>query len=747
MTTHPSTPSSRLGTSESAPLTSVPPVAVIIPIYAGLAETQQCIASVFAAPVRTPYTLWLVDDASPEPRLSAWLDSLATENPQIVLLRNPQNLGFVGSVNRALTQIHAQHDHDVVLLNSDTIVSNDWLDRLIAPLRQTQTIGTATAFSNSADLASYPLPFHDNPLATGWTPATLDTLFAQVHPGFWLDAPTGVGFCMAIRQTCLAQVGIFDEAAFGRGYGEETDFCQRAQRAGWRNILCGDIFVYHAGGLSFGVEQNPRKQAAIEILNQRYPNFLFEVARFRQMPQLKQWANLNILAQLRCATRPVLAYVTHTLGGGVAHHITQLQDTVGRDATILTLAATPQFVEIRSLDPQYPLELNIPIAHAQTALPSFLHTVDVTHLHVHHTLGWPNWIETLHLTLKVPLLVTLHDYSTICPQITLTDAQGRYCREPDALGCAQCLTARPAPSRETIAQWRARHQAWLKTAKWVLTPSADTETRMLRYFPQQHFARAGHAQLEAALPTPAVSTRRVPGSPLRIGLIGRLVPAKGLAVLEACAIQADPKMLHFILIGSPERALHRRALRCITQTGPYPPQDLDQHIQAQQLDLVWFPAQWPETYSYTLSAALQHQLPIVATNLGVFPERLQGHGNARCLPWDTPPADWNAFFLTEANALRTQANSAPRSPSRDTTVLHESPVSVQRPGLTALQGIDWSHWQTNMASWHPSIPSRQGPRQTALRLLYRLRASSALSSFTQRIPRHWQRHIRLWLSR
>jgi GT2 family glycosyltransferase len=86
--------------------------------------------------------------------------------------------------------------------------------------------------------------------------AELDAVFAQINAGKSIDLPTAVGFCMYIRRACLDAVGLFDAERFGRGYGEENDFSRRATRAGWRNVLCADVFVFHAGGVSFRTSAN-----------------------------------------------------------------------------------------------------------------------------------------------------------------------------------------------------------------------------------------------------------------------------------------------------------------------------------------------------------------------------------------------------------------------------------------------------------------------------------------------------------
>jgi GT2 family glycosyltransferase len=143
----------------------------------------------------------------------------------------------------------------VVLLNSDTEVANGWLDRLQHAACSAPDVGTVTPFSNNATICTYPYEGWTGDVPGSLGLAGLDTLFATVNRGRTANLPTAVGFCMYIRRACLTQTGYFDEERFGRGYGEENDFCMRAAAAGWRNILAADVFVYHKGSVSFGEER------------------------------------------------------------------------------------------------------------------------------------------------------------------------------------------------------------------------------------------------------------------------------------------------------------------------------------------------------------------------------------------------------------------------------------------------------------------------------------------------------------
>jgi GT2 family glycosyltransferase len=68
------------------------------------------------------------------------------------------------------------------------------------------------------------------------------------------SAPTGVGFCMALSRRWLNRVPRLDPA-FGRGYGEEVDWCQKVRAMGGRHVGVPGLFVLHAGGASFGPER------------------------------------------------------------------------------------------------------------------------------------------------------------------------------------------------------------------------------------------------------------------------------------------------------------------------------------------------------------------------------------------------------------------------------------------------------------------------------------------------------------
>lgn len=248
-------------------------VTVLIPVYDDFEATVRCIESVLAhRPAGT--RLVLVDDATPDPAIAAFLDTL--DAPDTLLLRNAANLGFVGAVNLGLEAIGGG---DVILLNADTVVPAGFVARLAAAAYSAPDIGTVVPLSNNGEFVSLPRPFVANPLPDPERLAALDALAAQVNAGIVRDLPSGIGFCLYITRRCLNHVPGLSEG-WGRGYLEDADFCLRARARGWRNVCAGDVFVGHEGTRSFKGDKRSLVMRNLPRLAERFPTYRAACAAF-----------------------------------------------------------------------------------------------------------------------------------------------------------------------------------------------------------------------------------------------------------------------------------------------------------------------------------------------------------------------------------------------------------------------------------------------------------------------------------
>ena len=424
------------------------PVDVIVPVYRGLDDTRNCIESVLASPCRTHWQLVVINDASPEPEVTAWLREKAAQEPRITLLENEENLGFVGTVNRGMALNTA---HDVLLLNSDTVVANDWLDRIRQAAYGDARIASVTPFSNNATICSYPRFCEGNDLPPGMDTAAIDALCARTNPGQVVEVPTGVGFCMYIRRDSLNAVGLFDTEHFGKGYGEENDFCQRAAAAGWRNLHLLDTFVLHTGGVSFGESKSPRERAAMETLRRLHPRYEADVMAFVQADPARTARLALDVARLQAeaAQQPVVLAVLHDRAGGTVRHVRELAQFLQGKALFLMLSpAAGGVVVLRRAEEKEAFELAFRINDQMEELVQALRQLGVVHVHYQHLLGHSEAILDLPARLGTAHDFTAHDFYTYCKNISLTGIDNRYIEPPRAgeCGCCEPTDTSPMPA-------------------------------------------------------------------------------------------------------------------------------------------------------------------------------------------------------------------------------------------------------------------------------------------------------------
>jgi len=634
------------------PTTGAPPSAppelavdIVIPVYRGLAQTQRCIESVLADPDRPAGRVIVVDDRSPEPRLSAWLDEHAAAG-RIDVVRNRRNLGFVASVNIG---VDAAGTHDVVLLNNDTEVPHGWVARLAGHAYATPRVASVSPFSNNATICGYP-NVAGGPPAFDLGVTELDDAIRAVNGGRSVELPTTVGFCMYIRRAVLNDIGTFDAETFGRGYGEENDFCLRASARGWRHLLACDTYVYHEGNVSFGAGASAAAEQGTAIVRERYPHYARQVAAHVKLDTAGPFRFAITMGLLHRSNRPTILMLTHDLGGGVRRHIIELIKRTARDANCLLLESTARgaALSVPALSGHPVLALP---AERTTDLITVLQSAGVARVHVHHLMSMDVDARALLHHLGVPFDVTVHDYFAICPQVNLLPwLQGAYCGEPDVAGCNACIADRPSHGARDIVSWRRDNMWQFLEADRVICPSEDVRKRLARYGLDRRAIVVPHEPVAAA-PWPLSSPSLGKGHPLRIAVIGVLANQKGALTVLTVASAAEHSELSIHVIGYAEQELPQPLAAVITMTGEYEEAELPARLAELKPHVVWFPAQWPETYSYTLSAAIESGLPIVATRIGAFPERLQG----RPLTWLVDPEasteEWLGVFANVRGEL------------------------------------------------------------------------------------------------
>jgi GT2 family glycosyltransferase len=310
---------------------------LVIPVCNALRETRNCLESV--ARFAPPWARVVVVNDGSDVRTTAWL----REREGITLLENPVNLGFVKAANRGLLFSDAPY---VCLLNSDTLLTEGALERMVARLEKDPSIGLCCPLSNEAINLSVKLPPGENVFSFA-------ERVAATSPARYPDAVTIVGFCLLFRRKLIETLGVFDEA-FGRGYCEETDYHYRARAAGWRCAVADDAFVYHRRGASFR-DGDARMWANMNLLMRRWKAVhdieLKEFDRRDDLGAVRERATREwTLPDARPSPPHDVLFVLPMMGvfGGVADvlELTNALVLLGVKAGVVVLDALPREMEM-----------------------------------------------------------------------------------------------------------------------------------------------------------------------------------------------------------------------------------------------------------------------------------------------------------------------------------------------------------------------------------------------------------------
>jgi len=619
-----------------SPIKPTHPVSVILPIYRDVEMTKRCIlAAIPEVLAISSSKLIAINDASPDADMQAMLEGLAAQWPgKFFLLKNESNLGFVQTVNRGLAYFS---QHDVVLLNSDVIVPNDWLSRLVDEAYSRKNIGIVTPFSNNATICSFPQFLQENLQPFNLDVNSIDAVFRNTKLPC-VVSPTGVGFCMYIRRACLEDVGYLEHEKFGRGYGEENNLCQRALKNGWENIISPNIYAYHEGGVSFSSDKQALVDRAMQVLDELHPNYHADVQTFIKNDPLKEARVARYIMLLSSTAVPKVLHISHALGGGIGQHLEELAQHYEQTMAHILLAPSDEgdTVVISLGIGQHVDKLAFSIPSEYETVVELFKAMGISAIHFHHTLGLNSKILALPYDLGVAHLCTVHDFYWLNGNPTLTDESGKY---PGYYSDKQHNPLYPLPDGLTPEKFREPLQKLFENAASVIFPSNSTKSLFTGVFPLNNAVVAPHIETGRDIrKIPSAFTKK---DSYNIGVLGAIGREKGADLLEALGVAARNAgaPFKFKLIG-----YAYRPLKVIETTGPYSFKQLHDLIEQHELDVILFPAQWPETYSYTLSYALDSGLPIFAPNIGAFPERLSERANSMLFTHlDSKQDLWNQF--------------------------------------------------------------------------------------------------------
>lgn len=247
-------------------------IRIVIPAFGAAERLRICLDSLrrYCPP---DVSILIADDATPDCSVRAVCADFE-EDPRFSYIRNDVNRGFVSTCNWACRHYRLPGE-DLLLLNSDTEVTDGFLSEMWDVLYLHEKHGLVTPRSNNATIYSVPV---DRPGSDANESYAMWQQIKPLLPRFQV-MPTAVGFCMLIKAEVLDNFGLFDEI-YSPGYNEENDFACRVNRYGYSSIAANWAYVFHYETSSFGPRRAALEEKNREILISRFPEYPRKVKKY-----------------------------------------------------------------------------------------------------------------------------------------------------------------------------------------------------------------------------------------------------------------------------------------------------------------------------------------------------------------------------------------------------------------------------------------------------------------------------------
>lgn len=627
-------------------------VDIIIPIYNAYEFTKKCIETVIEHTDLTYHTLVMIDDKSPDERVLPMLQEMKQKhkNLNMLLIHNEENQGFVKTVNIGMRN----SSNDVILLNSDTEVTKNWIEKMQICANSKPMVATVTPLSNNATLASVPVFNAENDIPTNMSLEDYASRIEKCSMKLYPEIPTAHGFCMYIKREAIEEIGFFDDIVFEKGYGEENDFSYRCLEAGYRHLLCDDTFIYHKGTQSFSEAKTAFILSHLKILKDKYPQCFANTDQFVRENPIES-IQQNIIYAINSYHRKNVLILVHdfrelqdrNLGGTTLHVydlIHYLREKMNFHIVYPYLYDGNYYIKSFFQDSEYTQKLGkytnyttLSFYHDEFRkdLDSILQVLKIDLIHIHHLKGLYLDIFELGKVYQIPMVYTLHDFYSICPTIQLINEKEEYCGNIETKKCEVCLKKRLNLNVNVIPKWQKEFHKYLNWVDQLIVPSDSTKKEVLKVYPDLKIKVIEHG---FDVPKQEV-VEKEKKEEFPIAFIGGINEHKGLKYLKELIEKVKGTDIVIHLFGTTSDASYNISKPNYIYHGVYHREEIIKLLQENQIKIACMLQIWPETYSYILTESFGAKVPVIALDFGAVSDRVRKIGAGYILPVNATSED------------------------------------------------------------------------------------------------------------
>lgn len=587
---------------------------IVIPVQKNAELVEKCLKSVIDSipKNKTPVELIIVNDAA-DTEVRQVVDKFKPHIKEIISHLTVK--GFSNSINDGIKKSSG----DPIILNSDCVVHNNWIDKLKGTAYSMENFASVTPLGTDDSYVSVNLP--------GISSEELDRFSEKSFNGKIMEIGTPVGFCMYLKRAALQSVGLFDAYAFPKIYGEENDWGCRALLFGWKHALASNLVVGHEGNTTIPSEENKKlRQKGLFCVLNRYPFYNNIIKNIESLNLRHIKSDLEISATTKGV--PSIVMISHNAGGGIETYLQQIGGKIineGWDTYVVRPSQQNQMLLTFTrggIDFKYPEVISSMDGEGVAAFIDMLKRINCKLMVVNSLVQYPHWMDNFIRQVSkqssIPYDVVIHDMYYWCPQLNMISrdpvtGHEAFCNSNSQKICKKCVQNGSRFGLVDIEEWRMKYGKFLNDSRHIHVTSAIFKDFILTYLPNTKASVKIHVHPESEF----VFNQSVGEN---VAVLGQnILPMKGSILLANLA--KNMPNTRFVVFGNLIPPVN---LPNVELKGAYANVDeLKLKLSNEGCSVALFLSTWPEIFMYSMSDAIKCGLQPIVFDIGVPAERIK----------------------------------------------------------------------------------------------------------------------------
>lgn len=582
--------------------------------------------------------------------------------PQLLLLNGKtfeKDSTIIGMYLKRGLDVRAYEELDtskeLIVLNTQIILTPDWIDRLNSVLHSFINIGTVSPLSKT-ELTVQGI---DLKRIESLPEEYVATILLACECTEFPEVTQNDFNCILIRQELLQNVGIPEKEVLYNSQKAKKWF-EECRQLGWIHNVCTTVLMSCSDAL----------ECCNDVFTQ-YGKYLLD--KFTE--NLCLFFTLQLDNGRKCILHYLLADFQEGMSnnvGGTQFHVADLVEYQRYSYNVFVLARDGEYLRLSEYVNDNKVRFDFWVGKISDNITFYdkryyeicgliLKCFSIDLVHIHHTLWMTLDIFSVAQEREIPIVLSIHDFYFACPILKMINPEGKMCdRQSCSQDCEKCLSENKGilNGSRYLEKYRKEYKKVIEASQIIIHPSADTIEIMSQFYPE---IRKKAVEIGHGIVLPKRRKEHDYGhAKKRIAFIGGISDIKGGPLIYDLVKNNCMQYEWYIMGGISYRPLYHLEQSNLHKTGWYKRYEIYDLLLDNEIDIVCILSTVAETFCYTLSEALAVGIPVLATDVGALGSRMKGKTSGWLVPRDVKWTDIEQLLssITSSNIYKEKMKNA-----------------------------------------------------------------------------------------